>query len=220
MKNKLESFAILLVGLLSLGIIYLIVQYNLVDDGDTLDEIAYEIPQKKQESTQAKTADYLQNLEGYGDDADIKVDATKEDRANTVVLKTAVKDDTLGKAVDDKTKSSYMQNLASYADEAEEEKLDTMKPVADGEGTPETLNNAAVEDTSGMELDDTISLAVDDKSKSSYMKNLDNYSEDAKKEKLNTLKPKNDGLDDPEKLDQEEIIDEVGMAIDAALDDI
>lgn len=219
MKNSLESFALLLVGLLSLGIIYLIVQYNLVDDGDTLDEIVYEIAQKKQESTKAKAADYLQNLEGY-EDVDVKVDATKENRTNTVVLRTEVKDDTLDKAVDDKEKSSYMQNLASYANEAKEENLDTIQPVADGEGAPETLNNIAVEDKSGMELGNNISSAVDDKTKSSYMKNLNNYSENAKKEKLNTLKPENDGLDDPEKLDQEEIIDEVGMAIDAALDDI
>jgi len=32
MKNVLESFAILLVGLLSLGIVYFIVQYNMIDE--------------------------------------------------------------------------------------------------------------------------------------------------------------------------------------------
>jgi len=47
MKNLLESFAILLVGLLSIGIVYLIVQYNMIDDQnfiDPLDKTAYEMP--------------------------------------------------------------------------------------------------------------------------------------------------------------------------------
>ena len=47
MKNLLESFAILLVTLLSIGIIYLIVQYNMIDDQnfiDPLDKTAYEMP--------------------------------------------------------------------------------------------------------------------------------------------------------------------------------
>ena len=219
MKNTLESFAVLLVGLLSLGIIYLIVQYNLVDDGDTLDEIAYEIPQKKKVSTKAKTADYLQNLEGY-EDVDVQVDATKENTINTIVVQSVVKDDALGTAVDDKSKSSYMQNLANYADVAEEEKLDTMKPTEDGVGAPKTLDDTAVVDKGAMDMGDDISSAVDDKSKSSYMKNLDNYADKAKEEKLDTIEPTADGVGDPEKLDQEEIVDEVGMAIDAALDDL
>ena len=47
MKNLLERFAILLVGLLSLGVVYLIVQYNTIDDEnfvDPLDKTAYEMP--------------------------------------------------------------------------------------------------------------------------------------------------------------------------------
>ena len=47
MKNVLESFAIFLVGLLSIGVVYLIVQYNSIDDKnfvDPLDKTAYEMP--------------------------------------------------------------------------------------------------------------------------------------------------------------------------------
>lgn len=47
MKNLLESFAILLVGILSIAIVYLIVQYNMIDDKnfiDPLDKTAYEMP--------------------------------------------------------------------------------------------------------------------------------------------------------------------------------
>lgn len=44
MKNLLESFAILLVGILSLGIVYLIIEYNMIDDKnivEAVDESAY-----------------------------------------------------------------------------------------------------------------------------------------------------------------------------------
>jgi len=46
MKNVLESFAVLLVGVLSLGIVYFIVQYNMIDDQnfiEKLDKSAYEM---------------------------------------------------------------------------------------------------------------------------------------------------------------------------------
>ena len=157
MKNVLESFAILLVGLLSLAIVYLIVQYNLVDDSDAIDEIAYEIPQKKKVSTQAKAVDYLQNLEGY-EDVDVKVDATKENTANTVVVKSEIATDELGAAVEDKSKSSYMENLENYADKAQEEKLDTIAPTADGVGDPEKLDQEEIVDEIGMAID----AALDD----------------------------------------------------------
>lgn len=47
MKNVLESFAIFLVGLLSLGIVYFIIQYNMIDDQNTIETInesAYTTP--------------------------------------------------------------------------------------------------------------------------------------------------------------------------------
>ncbi len=51
MKNVLESFAILLVGVLSLGIVYFIVQYNMIDDQnfiEKLDESAYEMSEQSE----------------------------------------------------------------------------------------------------------------------------------------------------------------------------
>ena len=64
MKNVLESFAVFLVGLLSLGIIYLIIQYNMIDESNivtVVDESAYATP--------ANTG-----VEG-GDDIDDEIDA-------------------------------------------------------------------------------------------------------------------------------------------------
>ncbi len=155
MKNLLESFAILLVGLLSLLIVYFIVQYNMIED-QVIEDIDYTVTEKKQETK----ADYLENLEDYGEDVDVEVDATKESTTNTVSVRSEEANDDLGDVVEDKSKASYMKNLENYADKAEDEKLDEAKPDA--------------EDTSG----------------------------------------------EPQKLEHEEVVDEVGMAIDAALDSL
>ena len=67
-ENLLESFAILLVGLLSIGVVYLIVQYNMIDDQnfvDPLDKTAYEMP------TEAE-------LEGDDLDEDDDIDADED----------------------------------------------------------------------------------------------------------------------------------------------
>ncbi len=63
MKNVLESFAIFLVGLLSLGIVYFIVQYNMIDDKnivETVNESAYTTP-----------ADTGANSDDIEDDSDL-----------------------------------------------------------------------------------------------------------------------------------------------------
>ena len=155
MKNLLESFAILLVGLLSLLIIYFIVQYNMIED-QVIEDIDYTVTEKKQETK----ANYLESLEDYGEDVDVEVDATKESTKNTVAVRSEETNSDLSDVVEDKSKTSYMKNLEDYADKAEDEKLDEAKPDA--------------EDTSG----------------------------------------------EPQKLEHEEVVDEVGMAIDAALDSL
>lgn len=166
MKNLLESFAILLVGVLSLMIIFLIVQYNMIEE-EGVEEIVFAAPVTK-ESKEAKTSSYLDSLEGYGEDVDVKVDATKESTANTVAVKSELSSDELGSAIADKSKSSYLENLASYETEAE---------------------NDAQEETIKKAMEGTKKAVVVDPS-------------------------------DPEKLAEDEIEDEIGMAIDAALDDL
>jgi len=77
MKNLLESFAILLVGLLSIGVVYLIVQYNMIDDQnfvDPLDKTAYEMP------TEAELEDDDLDLDEDDDiDADEDIDLEDEE---------------------------------------------------------------------------------------------------------------------------------------------
>ena len=73
MKNLLESFAILLVGILSIGIVYLIVQYNMIDDKnfiDPLDKTAYEMPT----DAELEEGDDLDDLD-EDDDLDLEDDA-------------------------------------------------------------------------------------------------------------------------------------------------
>ena len=46
MKNVLESFAVLLVGLFSLSVVYFTVQYNMIDDQNFIEKLgksAYEV---------------------------------------------------------------------------------------------------------------------------------------------------------------------------------
>ena len=159
MKNLLESFAILLVGLLSVSIVYWIVQYSMIVDEDMMDELVeYQQAQKKKAPKKANTADYLQNLEGY-EDVDVKVDATKETNTNRVVVKSELIKDALGDAVEDKSKSSYMENLENYAEPEKEAvvEVEEAKPAADTAADPE-LPTEEVSDEIGMAID----AALDD----------------------------------------------------------
>jgi preprotein translocase subunit SecF len=157
MKNLLESFAILLVGLLSVSIIYWIVQYSMIGDADMIEEIEYEVAEKK---PKAKATDYLQNLEGY-EDVDVKVDATKESRANTVVVQSELTKDALGDAVEDKSKSSYTENLENYAEPEKEEvvvEVVEVKSAADTASDPDLPEQEEMADEIGMAID----AALDD----------------------------------------------------------
>ena len=157
MKNLLESFAVLLVGLLSVSIIYWIVQYSMIADADMIEEIEYEVVETK---PKAKTTDYLQNLEGY-EDVDVKVDATKESRANTVVVKSELAKDALGDAVEDKSKSSYTENLENYAEPEKEEvvvEVEEVKSAADTASDPDLPEQEEMADEIGMAID----AALDD----------------------------------------------------------
>jgi hypothetical protein len=168
MKNLLENIAIFLVGLLSLSIVFFIVQYNLIEEDDSLEEIAFAVPTKK-ETSKAKTSSYLSSLEGYGDDVDVDVDVRKENKVNTVSVKSEVKKNTLGVVIDDKSKSAYMQNLKNYSEIAGNKKIikekkiipkkviqkEIKKPkkVKNLSDEPEKLEFDEVEDTLGMAID-------------------------------------------------------------------
>jgi len=141
MKNLMESFAVLMVGILSLLIIYFIVQYNMIEDDNFIEDIAYAIPVKKKETTQ----DYLSDMEKYSD-VDVKVDPTKADSTNSVSVKSELSRDDLKDTVDDKSKSTYTKNLESYSDAKPKEAK--IKPS----DAPE-LKEQTIDDEIGMAID-------------------------------------------------------------------
>ncbi|WP_415407470.1 hypothetical protein ACLHDG_02775 [Sulfurovum sp. CS9] len=97
--------------------------------------------------------------------------------------------------------TNYLQNLESYTD-------------VDVKVDPTKVNTAnTVQVTSELAKDD-IGSAVEGTDKSSYVDSLESYAdkEDEEKEEEKTE-------DDKVKLDQEEIVDEIGMAIGDALAD-
>ena len=97
--------------------------------------------------------------------------------------------------------TNYLQNLESYTDV--DVKVDPTK-----ENTANT-----VQVTSELAKDD-IGSAVEGTNKSSYVDSLENYADKADEEKEEEKTE-----DDKVKLDQEEIVDEIGMAIGDALAD-
>lgn len=178
MKNFLESLAIFLVGILSIGIIYLIIQYNMIQDENVLNDVLTELAEPIEESSKSTTESYLENLEGYEDvEIDEEIDATKENLTNTVTVVAEEVESALDDAVEDKSKSSYMENLENYkeVDVTAEIVSETPKETVPSIEEVESALDAAVEDTS----------------------------------------------DEPQIIDENsEIVDEVGMAIDAALEDL
>jgi len=153
MKNLLESLAILLVGLLAAAIVYWIVQYNMIADTVMVEEIDYEVVEKKK----ANATDYLDDLEGY-EDVDVEVDATKETNTNTVVVKSELANDELDAAIEDKSKSSYTENLENYVEPEKEEGVKEVEEAKPASDTPSEAPAEEVSDEIGMAID----AALDD----------------------------------------------------------
>jgi hypothetical protein len=65
--------------------------------------------------------------------------------------------------------------------------------------------------------DDALNAAVEDKTKESYTANLENYTETSDSA---NIKAKDQKEYEPEKLEKEEIVDEIGLAISEALEDL
>ena len=158
MKNLLENFAIFLVGFLSLVVVYLIVQYNMIEEG-SIDDVGSIIASQKKANEKAKTGAYLNSLEGYGNDVDVKVDARKEDHTNEVAVKSELTKDNLGAVVEDKSKSSYMENLEHYTEEADKKSSDSVKVPKNikvekkSSAEPERLPQEEVSDEIGEAID-------------------------------------------------------------------
>ena len=104
--------------------------------------------------------------------------------------------------------SNYLNTLEAYGDDK-----DVQVDVKKEDSANRVVAKSEIKE-------DTFNTVVEDKTKSAYTQNLENYAKESSKEKLDTLKPVKDNLDEPEKLPQDTIKDDIGMAIDAALDNL
>ena len=74
MKNLLESFAILLVVILTAGIIYLIVEYNMIDDQNLVEPV-----NESEYSIEDVSDDLDDELDDFDDELDEDLDAELDD---------------------------------------------------------------------------------------------------------------------------------------------
>ena len=106
MKKISENLAIMIIISLSMSILYLIIQYNLIDDDSVYTKVVKNQtnPEVKEEKKVTKASNYLENLEGYTD-VDVKVDAKIEDNdvnKVSIVSESNVNEIELNKVVDSK----------------------------------------------------------------------------------------------------------------------
>ena len=155
MKNIVENISVALVGILSLLVVFLIAQYNMIDDSETIENITQTMIAKKKTKKEQRTS-YLNTLEGY-EDVDVDVDASKDESMNKVAVQSEMKDDLLKDAVEDKQKASYMENLARYSEPKKEELIAETKEAEPLkiEEEPQMLEDTT--DEIGMAIEDALS---------------------------------------------------------------
>ena len=123
MKNTLEAVAVGLVILLSLGLVGLIVQYNMIetDDAPSYTVEVSESLQTQEADKKPTASSYLDKLEGY-EDVDVKVDPTSEDTdVNIAVVESEAGTESMagsiGSAVETVEKQeTYVTDLEGYED--------------------------------------------------------------------------------------------------------
>jgi hypothetical protein len=143
MKKLIDNFAVVMVLVLFFIVIALIVQYNTIGEGTNLEFL--EIPEEKI-TQKDETKNYLNTLESYGEDVDIKVDPTKDTHKNTVKITSELSEDELEDALKTDEKKNYLNSLERYSDE----KKSTVKTQKLEDVKPEKEQN---NDTIGDELD-------------------------------------------------------------------
>jgi len=131
MKNIVENLVVTMVVLLFLGVIALVVKYNMIGI-DSTDTPAVPEQISEQDIHKKETKDYLKSLESYGEDEDVKVDPKQESHKNTVKVISEVTSDELGRALRSDEKRSYLKSLERYSDNkkavSKTEKLEDVKP--------------------------------------------------------------------------------------------
>ena len=145
MKKIIENLAVTMVLLLFIVVIALVIKYNMINDST---DDTFVVPETvvKKETKQEQTKAYLNTLESYGDDVDVKVDPTKEETKNVVKVTSELAEDELDDALKTDEKKEYVKKLENYSDE--KKSADTSEALEDV--APEKAENG---DNIGSELD-------------------------------------------------------------------
>jgi hypothetical protein len=149
MKKTIENLAVVMLVLLFLVIIVLVVRYNMIEE-DSSDMIQIPETVTVEDMKKVEKKDYLNSLESYGEDVDVKVDPTKETHKNTVKVTSELGEDELENALNTDEKKNYLKTLENYSDEKKNNKVRTEKLE---DVKPEKVQN---NDTIGDELDSII----------------------------------------------------------------
>lgn len=146
MKKLMENMAVVLVVALFGLVIVLVVQYNMIEEKPaSLPSLANE---EEKPSKEARKKAYLESLESYGEDKDVKVDPTKESSKNTVKVRAEETKSELETVLQTDEKKAYVENLENYSKKKESTSGESLEDVA-----PKATQNG---DTIGDELESIV----------------------------------------------------------------
>ncbi len=113
MKLSFEKVLISLVAVVFALVIYLVVSYNMIQQDVRIADV---IPEEtlRQPSQSDTTKSYLDALESYGEDKDVKVDPTEERHVNTVKVNAEIEETDIDKVVETNAKEAYEKALEAY----------------------------------------------------------------------------------------------------------
>jgi hypothetical protein len=172
MKKLLENMAVGLVILLTLGVVGLVVKYNMVsDNADVETKYEQEIVEslQSQKTNEEEKTSYLDSLEGY-EEVDVKVDPrTEESNVNIAVVKTETKKEgivqTIGSAVQSvEKKEHYISNLEGYEEDnitVDPKKEDAELNIVADEKGENTQNSAESEEAEQLSVDPLSDIVSD-----------------------------------------------------------
>lgn len=174
MRNILETVSVGLVILLSLGLVGLVVRYNMIDTTETaqLDtEVMHSLQNSEVPVTkEKKVSNYLNTLEAYKD-VDVKVDPKSQpSNENIATVKTEIKKDgsvgNIGNVVQTTEKNeNYVQNLESYNPAQQKNDANTAKPKSDVMDENATEDEAQLKEDPMGNIANDIDAIIDDSEK-------------------------------------------------------
>jgi len=131
MRKFVENLIVSLVVLLFVLVIVLVVKYNMIEEEPQTVPVVSAEQSQPDEKAQKKA--YLESLESYGEDKDVKVDPTKESTKNTVKVQSEETTNEVEAALKTDGKKAYVESLENYTQKKEaskQESLEDVKPKA------------------------------------------------------------------------------------------